>query len=152
MKERLKALIRTDKLGTIILIFSLSFSIILCSIGGVLLSNRRGRKSDAKSSSNKTETSLTSYTLYPGSNRTIYAKSGEYYELHYTPSYSGNHIIKLNGAYIKEVRTSAGTYIHCNTDAYSYSYDYAYTINMDSYTSYVIKIYATDSYVEVLPD
>ena len=154
MKERLKALIRTDKLGTIILIFSLSFSIILCSIGGVLLSNGRNRKSSSSDNSNSTkqESTANTYTVYYGKISTIYGKAGEYYDVYYTPTYSGSHTIKLDGAQISQVKTTSGGYTYYTSNSYSSAYDYTYSVTMDSYNTYVIRIYATSSSIEILAE
>lgn len=125
--------------GSIILIFTIIFSVLFIVLGAVnLISN------DNSPSGNNNGNS--SYRAYEGTTLNIPATSGRYYEIKFTPNSTGTHTINMDGAYISSITNSNGSSINYETK-YGSFYDHSYTTYLSSVYTYTVKIYATQSHV-----
>ena len=131
---------RLTKAGAVILVFTILLSTLFVVLGIVnLANNSEDDDYDYKET----------YWAYDGSIKTIYGDSGEYYEIKFSPNYSGTYDIKIDGAYVYGIYNHYGNSVSYNNDYSSY-YDYAYTAYLSSSYTYTIKIYSTSPTISFL--
>lgn len=126
---------RLTKAGAVILVFTILLSTLFVVLGIVNLVNN----------SKDDET----YWAYDGREKTIYGDLGQYYEIKFSPNYSGIYGIKIDGAYVYAIYNNDGNSVSYN-DASGYYYDYHYTAYLSSSYTYTIKIYSTSSTISFL--
>ena len=131
------------KSGAVILVFTIIFSMIFIIAGAVNLSNDNSPSGSSNTS--------TTYRAYDGSTLSIASTSGKYYDVEFSPNYSGTYSINMNGATVSNITNSSGNTVTFNTKYGSY-YDHSYTVYLSSSYTYTFKIYATSSYITFLAD
>ena len=126
-----------DKKGLIILIVSLILAITSIVTGIILF--------DVDEVDYREPSSEDYYYISTGSSYTYDVDSYEYVTFEFSSYYSGNYLIKINGAEVYSVKDNYG-YTLSTYSEYGYSYDEVESVYLNSYTTYKVRVYTGSNY------
>ena len=137
----MKGRLHLDRVGIIILVFTLVLSTVFFTIGGIKISRDNDYYDDYYYGSSS---SYPTYTVYSGTTKYIYQSYGEYCDITFYCSSTGTYNIKMDGAYITSMKNSYNSSISYSS-SYNSLYDYTYTAYLYSGNTYTIRIYTTST-------